>query len=154
MALEIERKYLVKGDFKKEVTGSFKIIQGYLSNDSNRIVRIRIKNERAFITIKGRQKGITRYEWEKEISEGDAGELLKLCLPNLIEKRRYIVPVENHIIEVDEFYGLNSGLILAEIELENENEYLILPSWIGEEVSKNIKYHNSSLSSNPFTCWK
>ena len=154
MAKEIERKYLVTGEFKKDSTGSFKIVQGYLSHDSERIVRVRIRDERAFITIKGIQTGITRYEWEKEISVSDASELLKLCLPHLIEKRRYIVPAGNHIIEVDEFFGLNSGLIIAETELRSEEEIVKLPPWIGEEVSQDMEYHNSSLSINPYTEWK
>lgn len=151
---EIERKYLVTGEFKEDVTGSFKIVQGYLSNESKRIVRVRIKNDRAFLTIKGRQTSITRYEWEKEISVSDASDLLKLCLPHLIEKRRYIIPAGNHIIEVDEFYGLNSGLIIAETELRSEEELVKLPPWIGKEVSQDIRYHNSSLSVNPYTKWK
>ncbi|MCD4769805.1 MAG: CYTH domain-containing protein [Bacteroidales bacterium] len=154
MAKEIERKYLVTGEFKNDATGSFKIIQGYLSHNSERIVRVRIRDERAFITIKGKQTGITRYEWEKEISVSDASELLKLCLPHLIEKRRYIVPAGIHIIEVDEFFGLNSGLIIAETELRSEEELVKLPPWIGKEVSQDMKYHNSSLSINPYTEWK
>lgn len=156
MAVEIERKYLVCGDFKNDVTGSYTIKQGYLTGEESPTVRIRIRDNRGFITIKGERHGISAYEWEKEIDPEEAGELLKVCRGTLIEKRRYLAPWNNLTIEVDLFAGLNSGLIIAEIEMEEEKELSreMLPRWIGEEVSLDPRYRNSYLSSHPWTTWE
>lgn len=153
MNSEIERKYLVRGKFKDLAKSSHTIRQGYLCTDPERTIRVRIIDKKAMLTIKGKQEGIKRFEWEKEIDFNDAGELLKLCTGNIIEKTRYLVPYEKWTIEVDVFSGINSGLILAEIELEDENEKPDTPDWIGKEVSGDIKYNNSYLSNKPFTTW-
>ena len=147
--IEIERKFLVKSqDFKSGSTSKTLFIQGYLNTDPERSIRIRIQNKSAYLTIKGKSNasGLSRYEWEKEIPQEEAKELLNLCEPGIIEKYRYLVPVGGHIFEVDEFLGNNEGLILAEIELKSENEYFQKPKWLGEEVTGNIKYYNSYLS--------
>ena len=151
--LEIERKYLVGGEFKKLASRSYYIEQGYLSIEKDKTIRIRIKEDKAFITIKGVPKGIERFEWEQEISVEDASELLKLCDKPVIEKRRYIVHHLEWTIEVDEFFGANRGLLLAEIELEDSSQNPEVPEWIGKEVTGNLKYHNSYLSTNPYTKW-
>lgn len=151
MAIETERKFLVKnGEFKNVATRVTKITQGYLSKDPNRTVRVRIKGEKAFITIKGpsSENGMSRFEWEQAIDKTDAVQLFDLCLPGIIDKIRYDIPFGQHTIEVDEFFGSNLGLVLAEIELSDETENIDLPDWIGEEVTGNPKYYNSQLSSN------
>lgn len=152
MALEIERKFLVKGDFKHEAHKSYRITQGFLSSVPERTVRIRIRDKQAFLTIKGKGNvsGISRYEWEKEIKLEEANELLLLCEPGMIDKTRYLVAAGNHVFEVDEFYGKNQGLILAEIELYSEDEAFVKPEWLGEEVSGDVRYYNSALSKFPF----
>lgn len=152
MALEIERKFLVKGSFKHFAHKIYKISQGFLSSIPERTVRIRIREEQAFLTIKGKgnASGISRYEWEKEIKLEEAKELLLLCEPGMIDKTRYLVAVGNHVFEVDEFYGENQGLILAEIELSSEDESFEKPEWLGEEVTGDIRYYNSSLAKFPF----
>ncbi len=156
MNKEIERKFLVKSDFKKYSKSSFQLKQGYLSSVPERTVRIRIKGDQGYITIKGKSNasGISRFEWEKEISIEDAKALLKLCEPGSIDKIRYIIPANNGLFfEVDEFLNQNEGLIMAEIELPSENTLFDKPDWLGEEVSGNIKYYNSYLSKNPFKSW-
>lgn len=156
MSLEIERKFLVKNeDFKKEFYQKKQLKQGYLNSDKSRTVRIRIADDKGFITIKGQSNlsGTTRFEWEKEIDILEAEQLLLLCEPSIIDKTRFLVKSENHIYEVDEFYGDNYGLMVAEIELTSENEPFKKPSWLGKEVTGNIKYYNSSLSKNPFKNW-
>lgn len=156
MNKEIERKFLVKSDFKKYSRSSFKLKQGYLSSVPERTVRIRIKGDQGYITIKGKSNasGISRFEWEKEISIEEAKALLKLCEPGSIDKIRYIIPANNGLFfEVDEFLNQNEGLIMAEIELPSENTLFDKPDWLGEEVSGNIKYYNSYLSKNPFKSW-
>ncbi len=147
MATEIERKFLVKGDFKLQAISESRIMQGYLSSVPERTVRIRVKKEKGYITIKGatNETGASRYEWEKEIPKNEALELMKLCEPGIIDKTRFLVPVGKHVYEVDEFYGHNKGLILAEIELSNEHENFEKPDWLGEEVTGNYKYYNSYL---------
>lgn len=156
MPFEIERKFLVKGDFRKEASHNEEIIQGYLSSVPERSVRVRVKGEKAFLTIKGKSndEGLTRYEWEKEISVPEAKELLKLCEPGIIDKIRYYVPFQGHTFEVDEFRGENQGLIMAELELSDESEYFDKPEWLGEEVTGDTRYYNASLTKNPYINWK
>ncbi|WP_299214624.1 CYTH domain-containing protein [uncultured Dokdonia sp.] len=155
--LEIERKFLItSGAFKKEAQTSTRITQGYLSTDPERTVRVRIKGDKGFLTIKGKsnESGTTRVEVEEEIAFAKAQILLKLCLPGIIDKTRYEVTIKKHIWEIDEFYGANAGLLLAEIELSNEHESFSKPSWIGDEVTGDKKYYNSYISNHPYTSWK
>jgi adenylate cyclase len=157
MAQEIERKFLVKNDnFKKESFKETKIVQGFLSTVPERTVRIRIKGSQGFITVKGigNASGTSRYEWEKEISVEDATDLLKISEPGVIDKTRFNVKSGGHTFEVDEFYGENDGLIVAEVELDAENEDFIKPKWLGEEVTGQVKYYNSMLMKNPYKDWK
>lgn len=154
--IEIERKFLVTSlDFKEEAFKKTRIVQGFLNTDKERTVRIRIKGDKGFITVKGlsTKDGLTRFEWEKEITKIDAEALLKLCEPGVIDKMRFEVNFEKHIFEIDIFYGGNEGLIIAEVELEKENEILIKPNWLGKEVTGNSKYYNSQLSKKPFKTW-
>ena len=156
MSVEIERKFLVKNEkFKEESFQKKYIKQGFLNSDKNRVVRIRISDDKAFITVKGKsnKEGTTRFEWEKEILKEEAEELLLLCEPSLIEKTRYLVKKGKHIFEIDEFYGDNNGLIVAEIELNSENEKFDKPSWLDKEVTGELEYYNSILSKNPFKNW-
>lgn len=156
MAQEIERKFLVKGEFKSLITQEFDIIQGYLSTVPERTVRVRIIDSKAFLTIKGKTNstGISRYEWEKEISVAEAKDLLKICEPGVIDKTRYIVLAENNLkFEIDEFYGDNKGLTVAEIELPSENTFFKKPEWLGIEVTGELKYYNSNLMKKPYKYW-
>jgi adenylate cyclase len=156
MSLEIERKFLIKNlDFKTESFEKKYIKQGYLNADKNRTVRIRIADEKAFITIKGKSNkaGTTRFEWEKEIPFSEAEELLLLCEPCIIEKHRYLIKKGTHTFEVDVFLGDNQGLIVAEVELNSENETFEKPTWLGNEVTGELKYYNSSISKLPFKNW-
>lgn len=156
MAQEIERKFLVKNDaFKKESFKETKIVQGFLSTVPERTVRIRIKGDKGFITVKGigNESGTSRYEWEKEISIEDATDLLKISEPGVIDKTRFNVKSGGHTFEVDEFYDENDGLTVAEVELNSENEDFIKPSWLGEEVTGQVKYYNSMLMKNPYKNW-
>lgn len=154
--IEIERKYLVTGEFKHLAGKVSRICQGYMISDKQRTVRIRIKNEKGYITIKGKSKdgGLSRFEFEQEIALTDAEMLLKLCNPGVIIKNRYEIPWLNHIIEVDIFEGDNEGLILAEIEYSDMNTQLDLPEWLGEEVTGNRQYYNSYLINNPYKSWQ
>ena len=147
---EIERKFLVRGPFKEFATSSSAIWQGYITISKGRTVRVRIRDNKAFLTIKGPSEsgGLSRFEWEREISLEDAAALRTIALPGGIEKRRYIVPFGGHIFEVDEFFGANAGLVLAEVELQSENESFERPEWLGEEVTGNPRYYNSFLSGN------
>jgi adenylate cyclase len=155
MANEIERKFLVKGEFKNLASKETRIVQGYLSSVPERTVRVLIKGDKGFITIKGigNTSGASRYEWEKEIPTSEVEELLKICEPGVIDKTRYLVKVGNHTFEVDEFYGENKGLTVAEIELSSESEAFVKPNWLGDEVTGDTKYYNSMLMKNPFTKW-
>lgn len=155
MAYEIERKFLVTGDFKPFVSQAHSITQGYLSSVPERSVRVRIKGNSAFLTIKGKanKSGATRFEWEKEIDKAEAEELLKLCEPGIIKKTRYLVKSGKHTFEVDEFFGENQGLIMAEIELSSENEEFEKPQWLGLEVTGDNRYYNSSLMKQAYTSW-
>lgn len=154
--IEIERKFLTTSDdFKTLAFKQNRIIQGYLSRIPERTVRIRIRDEKGFLTIKGNTNtsGLSRFEWEKEIPVDEAKALLHLCEKGVIDKIRYEVKVGRHIFEVDEFYGENKGLIIAEIELQSENETFEKPIWLGKEVTNEIKYYNSYLSKKPFLEW-
>lgn len=156
MALqEIERKFLVKGDFKRASHKKYSIVQGYLNSDPQRSVRVRIKGEKGFITVKGpsSKEGTTRFEWEKEIPVNEVRALLELCEPTLIEKTRYLVRSGKHTFEVDEFYGENTGLTVAEVELGSEGEGFEKPDWLGEEVTGEPDYYNAQLSKRPFKTW-
>lgn len=155
MKREIERKFIVAGEFRKDVLNSTSIIQGYLSRVPGRTVRIRIRQDKAFITIKGLcdPSGISRYEWEKEISVPEAEDLLSLCEPGVINKIRHEVQIGKHVYEVDEFLGENAGLIIAELELSDENEPYEKPAWIGKEVTGDLRYYSSSLSAHPYSKW-
>lgn len=156
MAQEIERKFLVRGDdFKKLAHLSTRIVQGYLSSIPERTVRVRIKGEKGYITIKGigDASGASRFEWEREISVEDAEHLLAICEPGVIDKRRYLVQAGPHTFEVDEFYGDNEGLTVAEIELKAADEKFEKPSWLGEEVTGDTKYYNSMLMKHPYKKW-
>lgn len=156
MSIEIERKFLVHvDDYKKEAIQSTEIKQGYLCTDPQRTVRVRIKGNHAYLTIKGQgnESGMSRFEWEKEIPVDEANQLLKLSLPGMIDKIRYEVISGNHTIEVDEFLGDNQGLTIAEIELKNENESILLPDWIGMEVTGDQRYYNAQLMLVPYNTW-
>lgn len=155
MAQEIERKFLVKGEFKKFAAKQTRITQGYLSSIPERTVRVRVKGDKGYITVKGvgNASGASRYEWEKEIPVTDVQELLKICEPGVIDKTRYNIPAGNFTFEVDEFYGENQGLVLAEIELKSESDVFEKPEWLGEEVTGDKRYYNSMLMKNPYTKW-
>lgn len=156
MPHEIERKFLVQStDYKKAAFSKTVMKQGYLSSVPERTVRIRIQGDKGFITIKGigDSAGITRYEWEKEIAIGDAEELLHLCEPGVIEKNRFNVRVGDHVIEVDEFDGENKGLVIAEIELDREDEAFEKPDWLGREITGDNRYYNAMLAKKPFRTW-
>ena len=152
---EIERKFLVAGDFRGEVSGASHIVQGYLSTVPGRSVRVRLRDERGWITVKGPMQGLTRIEWEKEIPAGEAQLLLSLCEPGVIDKTRHLVPaVDGHVWEVDEFHGDNEGLLEAEVELGAEDEPFVRPAWLGEEITGDRRYYNSSLTKHPYKDWK
>ena len=154
--IEIERKYLVKNlEFKSFSREVKTITQGYINDDPNKSVRIRLIENNAYITIKGKplNDGLSRYEWEKKISLDEGLDLLKLCKDQLISKKRYYINFKEFIIEVDEFLDKNKGLYIAEIELDSLNKKLRLPTWIGEEVTGINKYYNLNLISRPFTKW-
>jgi adenylate cyclase len=155
MGLEIERKFLVKENFNPAGCPSELVVQGYLSTQPDRTVRIRIKGNKGFITIKGEssKSGLSRFEWEKEIDVADAKELLKLCEPHLISKTRHYMQFGNHTFEVDEFHEKNAGLVIAEIELASEDEYFDKPDWLGKEVTNDVRYYNAYLKSNPYKNW-
>ncbi|MFO7369463.1 MAG: CYTH domain-containing protein [Bacteroidales bacterium] len=155
MAQEIERKFLVQGDFKKDASKETRITQGYLSSVPERTVRVRVKGDKGFITIKGigSASGASRFEWEKEIPVAEVESLLQICEPGVIDKTRYLVKSGNHTFEVDEFYGENQGLVVAEVELQAEDESFVKPAWLGQEVTGDTRYYNSMLMKNPFKKW-
>lgn len=152
---EIERKFLVRGDFKSFAFRALPIVQGYISSVPGRNVRVRLCGEKAFLTIKGAgsENGMSRFEWEKEIPLNEAKELIKICEPGVIDKTRYLVKVGEHIYEVDEFHGENEGLVVAEIELTEEEEEFVKPDWLGREVTGDRRYYNSSLVKCPYREW-
>lgn len=154
--IEIERKFLVVTNaFKSDALRQNQIAQGYLSTHTERTVRVRIKGEKGYLTIKGEsnETGLSRFEWENEISVEEAKQLLLLCEKGVIEKIRYEIQVGEHLFEVDEFLGENKGLVIAEVELQSESEIFEKPSWLGIEVTQDHRYYNSYLSQNPFTSW-
>ena len=155
MAQEIERKFLVCGDFMPDVTSSSRIEQGYVARSEQLTLRIRTRDERGFLTIKGRTnaEGTTRQEWEYEIPVEEARELLRFSR-GTIDKTRYLVPVGRHTFEVDCFYGENEGLVVAEVELESEDEEYPRPEWLGEEVTGDRRYYNSQLLKHPYSQWQ
>ena len=154
---EIERKFLVKdARYKEQAFASSRIRQGYICSGHGRTVRVRIRDARGYITIKGPSKngGLSRYEFEKEITLDEAEHLMELCEPGLIDKTRYLVKSGAHTFEVDEFYGENEGLVIAEVELGSEDEPYEKPDFIGEEVTGDKRYYTSHLRVNPFSLWK
>lgn len=155
MALEIERKFLVSGDFRSAATKATHITQGYLCSVPERTVRVRVKGDKGYMTVKGigSDSGASRFEWEKEIPVEDVRELLKICEPGVIDKTRYLVPAGRHTFEVDEFYGDNEGLVVAEVELSSEDEEFVRPEWLGEEVTGDARYYNSMLMKKPYKTW-
>ena len=154
--IEIERKFLVKDDsFKAFAFTQNHIAQGYLNSAPERAVRVRIKGDKGFLTVKGisNDSGTSRFEWEKEIPVADAQQLLLLCEKGVIDKTRFEIKIANHVFEVDEFHGENQGLIVAEVELQSENESFEKPNWLDKEVTGDTRYYNSYLSNNPFRNW-
>ena len=147
MATETESKFLVKGEFRHLVAKEIKIIQSYLTIDPEKTIRLRIANNKAFLTVKSRPKknSITRNEWEVEIDVKDAEEMMAICLPGKIVKTRYLVPSGKHTIEIDIFHEKNEGLIIAEIELNSDDEYFEKPDWLGEEVTGLPQFYNANL---------
>ena len=155
MGREIERKFLVCGEFLSQATSSSRISQGYIAKSDSLTLRIRTRDERGYLTIKGRgdKAGISRNEWEWEIPYAEACELLQYS-KGTIEKSRYLVPCGNHTFEVDCFYGDNEGLVMAEVELSAPDEEFERPAWLGKEVTGDKRYYNSQLLKNPFTKWE
>lgn len=156
MGKEIERKFLLRPEWKQQVQGiePEEIRQGYLCSEPERTVRVRTKGEAAFLTIKGKTEGFSRLEFEYTIPKKEAEELLQLCPPPLIEKQRYTLEINGQEWEIDEFFADNEGLIIAEAELESEEQALDLPSWIKEEVTHDKRFYNAHLAQNPFRKWK
>lgn len=147
MATETERKFLIKGEFRHLVVKEIKIIQAYLSIDALKTIRVRISDDKAYLTVKSRPKenSISRNEWEVAIDVRDAREILSVCLPGKIVKTRYLVPSGKHTIEIDVFHEKNEGLIIAEVELDSDDEYFEKPDWLGEEVTGLPQYYNANL---------
>lgn len=158
MALEIERKFLVIGDFEVDVFESVRIRQAYVSSAAGKTVRVRTRGDKAYLTIKGpsRQGGLTRFEWEKEISLEDAEQLLEIAEPGQIDKTRNLIRNTDgrHVWEVDVFHGDNEGLVIAEIELQGEDDTFDVPDWLGPEVTGLRQYYNSSLINHPYKSWE
>ncbi len=154
MALEIERKYLLKNDDWPKENGKL-YMQGYLCNDTERVVRVRVADERGYLTIKGENSGAVRMEYEYEIPLHEAKEMLeKLCMKPIITKYRYKIPYKGFVWEVDRFLGENEGLTIAEVELEDAHQSVPLPEWVGEEVTGDPRYYNANLVRHPFSHWK
>ncbi|MBP5798960.1 MAG: CYTH domain-containing protein [Prevotella sp.] len=154
--LEIERKFLVVGDdYKRQAFSSSRIMQGYICSSHGRTVRVRLRDTCGYLTIKGPSEngGLSRYEFEKEITKEEAEQLMRLCEPGIIDKTRWLVKSGNHTFEVDEFYGENEGLVIAEVELRSEDESYEKPDFIGQEVTGDRRYYNSHLRKNPFSVW-
>lgn len=155
MGQEIERKFLVRGEYKSQAYASSRIVQGYICSARGRTVRVRIRDTKGYLTIKGASDaaGMSRYEWEREIPLAEAEELMKLCEPGVIDKTRYLVRSGRHVFEVDEFYGDNQGLVVAEVELASETEPFEKPAFIGREVTGDVRYYNSQLMKHPYRTW-
>ena len=154
MAIEIERKFLIKEKPFSIAKRSLKINQGYIINEKSKVIRVREKGDDYFLTIKGNNIGISRLEYDFPISKEDAKELIfHFCKTTLIEKTRHYIKHKGHTWEVDEFHGKNNGLIVAEIELESEDEKFEIPDWVGEEVTQDDRYYNMNLAIHPFTSW-
>jgi adenylate cyclase len=153
MGIEIERKFLLVGDNWRVLGQPLLLRQGYLSSDPARVVRVRVAGDRAYLTIKGRSVGATRGEWEYPIPLADANELLALCEQPIVEKFRRQIEFAGKVWEVDEFLGANQGLLLAEIELASEDQPFERPDWIGDDVTHDARYFNSSLVRHPFSRW-
>lgn len=156
MPREIERKFLVTGEYKSQAFAHSRIVQGYICSARGRTVRVRLRDGRGYLTIKGASDtaGMSRYEWEKKISREEAEELMKLCEEGVIDKTRYLVRSGSHVFEVDEFYGDNEGLVMAEVELASEDEPFDRPAFIGREVTGDVRYYNSQLMKHPYREWK
>jgi len=160
MGIEIERKFLVKTDILKDLiennffNNKITIKQGYILNSKEKVVRIRITNDKSYITIKGQNKGLSRPEYEYEIPKIDSEEMINTLCSNIIEKTRYVWKNNGNIWEVDIFHGDNEGLILAEVEIPSEDYYIELPNWIDKDVSNDIKYYNNNLIENPYKDWR
>lgn len=156
MSFEIERKFLVCGEFKSQAFNSYRIRQGYVSTVGKATVRVRIRDDKGFLTIKGRsdEAGLSRYEFETEVPLWDAEDLMELCEPGVIDKTRYLVRSGRHVFEVDEFYGENEGLVVAEVELSDEQEAFEKPDFIGKEVTGDRRYYNSHLRNYPYKLWR
>jgi len=156
MALEIERKFLVVGEFKSLATSHSRIVQGYICNGGGRTVRVRLRGDKGYLTIKGPSidGGLARYEFEKEITQDEALSLLRLCQPGIIDKVRWLVPAGNHTVEVDEFAGDNEGLVMAEIELRSQDEPYERPAFLGREVTGDPRFYNASLRVHPYKEFK
>ncbi len=155
--LEIERKFLVRGDsYRRQAHASDNIRQGYICSNHGRTVRVRIRGGRGYLTIKGASdlRGLSRYEFEKEISLEEAQQLFKLCEPGVVDKTRYLVNVGRHTFEVDEFHGDNDGLVMAEVELQSEDEPIEHPDFLGPEVTGDRRFYNSHLREHPFSEWR
>ena len=155
--LEIERKFLVKGEYKSLAYDVTRIRQGYIASGNGRTVRVRIRGDKGYLTIKGPsdRRGLGRFEWEKEISVAEAEALLTVAEPGVISKSRYLVRAQDgHVWEVDEFHGDNEGLVVAEIELGAEEEPFVRPAWVGAEVTGDRRYYNSMLTKCPYKDWK
>ena len=155
MPVEIEQKFLVQGDYKSLAVSHSRIRQGYICSSRGRTVRVRLRDDKGYLTIKGPSLngGLSRYEFEKEISVDEALSLLCLCEPGMVDKIRWLVPVGKHVFEVDEFFGDNEGLVVAEVELAEETEDFERPAFLGMEVTGDRRYYNSSLRSNPYKKW-
>lgn len=153
MPLEIERKFLVRNDQWRSLAEPVYYCQGYLNSDKHRTVRVRVAGETAQLTIKGLSKGAIRAEFEYAVPVEDAKQLLEMCEQPFVEKHRRKIPIDELIWEVDEFLGANEGLVLAEVELESEDQAISLPDWVGEEVTGDSRYFNSNLVQQPFESW-
>lgn len=156
MSIEIERKFLVNGDYKSVAISHTRIIQGYICSQRGRTVRVRIRDRQGYLTIKGPSMsgGLSRYEFEKEITLDEALSLLRICEPGIIDKVRWLVPMGKHTFEVDEFFGENEGLVMAEVELSDENEAYERPPFLGREVTGDRRFYNSCLRIHPFKEWQ
>lgn len=155
MGKEIERKFLVNDKINAviKIATSNHCSQTYLASDNEKVVRVRIMGEKGFLTIKSKVVGISRHEFEYEIPLADATKMIELFGVQVIEKRRYLIPIENHTWEIDVFEGKNKGLTIAEIELQSEDEQFELPEWIQEEVTGDVKYYNNNLQKHPYSSW-